>query len=139
MSETARCETGLFGGWFSVCVLARGDLLHVAEQGVGVRQGADEAAHRRRGFFDQRGGRDDLVNPRQLRLLVDVDDLESEIVLQFQLTKLMDAPEGLARPGGGSGHVKPKEMLFRAPAGQKLVCGLGCTAGLVFFQGARFG
>lgn len=43
----------------------------------------DEPAQRQRENNDQRRGRDDLVTSREVRLLVDVDDLEFHAAFQL--------------------------------------------------------
>ncbi len=75
-------------GQFSKCGFAFGVQIQPDKQAGGVRQVADEPAHRPGEFPDERRGRDDLAVARQDGLLIDVNHFQFAVALEFGFAQL---------------------------------------------------
>src|SRR6185503_19124933 len=76
------------------------------KQAGGVRQIADEPAHRLRKFPDEGWSRDDVAVARKDGLLIDVNHFQFEVAIEFGCAQLTGAQNGLARSVGGPGNVQ---------------------------------
>ena len=86
--------------------------IEAEQDAVGMRQVANEPAHRQRQFLDQRGRCDDLFALGQNRMFGDVHDFEIVAPFQMFLANLADVRDRPHRTRRGARDIQPQHILL---------------------------
>src|SRR4029453_7477170 len=84
------------------------------QHALAIRHVADDSAHRQRQLLDERRRRDDLLDLREDRLLVDVDEPETVAALEILLADGFQVADGARRSRRHAGDVESQDVALAA-------------------------